>query len=335
MENVKFYQAPPAFDQEWLEHEKISGILSQAPITDLKARQIAFSKRRTDLNKMLLSDSHKHLAEGIHVHNITVDSTDPQDIHPIHIRVYDPISSSETPKKAPSEGQRLVIYYHGGGLRVGDLDCEDISCRKICKELSVTVCSVDYRLMPDFTADQAVTDAIDAFGAIVQAWKPSRLVVVGSSSGGQLAATVAQAKVGATSYGRIHGILLRCPVTSEPTAIPEKFQKIHTSMSSAFNSSLAGLPGVVTQLNRAQTLPLEFQDLSRQPRTWMQVTTNDIYYSDGVCYAKALHDAGVEIKIDVVQGWPHTFWLDAPLLKRAIQADGDMIVGLKWLFDSN
>ncbi|RFU31173.1 hypothetical protein B7463_g5163, partial [Scytalidium lignicola] len=279
MEDIHIYQTPPPFDPEWLEYEKTSGILSRPVITDLKARQVSFSQRRKEQNKILLSGRDKYLAEGIHIRNITVEGKDPQDIYPITVRVYNPIPSSAEPKNPLLEGQPLVIYYHGGGLRVGDLD-----------------------------------------------W---------SSSGGQLAATVAQAKVGATDYERIHGLLLRCPVTSEPTTIPERFRRLHTSMSPAFNSSLCSFPGVVTESNRARTLPLESKDLSEQPRTWMQVTTNDIYYSDGICYAKALKDSAVEVKVDVVKGWPHTFWLDAPLLERAAQADNDMIAGLKWLFDSD
>jgi acetyl esterase/lipase len=56
-----------------------------------------------------------------------------------------------------------------------------------------------------------------------------------------------------------------------------------------------------------------------------------LYYSDGICYATALREAGVEIAVKVVHGWPHTFWLKAPQLDKALEADMDMIEGLKWL----
>jgi acetyl esterase/lipase len=65
----------------------------------------------------------------------------------------------------------------------------------------------------------------------------------------------------------------------------------------------------------------------------IQVSTNDIYYSDGVCYAEALREAGVEVNLDVVEGWPHTFWLKAPYLERAVQAESDMIEGLRQLLE--
>jgi hypothetical protein len=69
-------------------------------------------------------------------------------------------------------------------------------------------------------------------------------------------------------------------------------------------------------------------------RHWIQVSTNDILYSDGILYAEALRQAGVEVKLDIVEGFPHTFWLKAPELERAVKAEKDMIEGLRWLLES-
>jgi hypothetical protein len=46
-----------------------------------------------------------------------------------------------------------------------------------------------------------------------------------------------------------------------------------------------------------------------------------------------LREAGVEASLDVVEGWPHTFWLKAPYLERAVQAESDMIEGLRQLLE--
>jgi hypothetical protein len=46
-----------------------------------------------------------------------------------------------------------------------------------------------------------------------------------------------------------------------------------------------------------------------------------------------LREAGVEVNLDVVEGWPHTFWLKAPYLERAVQAESDMIEGLRQLLE--
>jgi acetyl esterase/lipase len=171
--------------------------------------------------------------------------------------------------------------------------------------------------------------------------KASRLIVMGSSSGGQLAAQISQ------QYPRwrrpnwnvkIHGVLLRGPVTCDATEeganLPSRFRQCHTSMSEPFHTTLLSSAAVNAGNRTNELLPLEREDLKSLPRHWIQVSTNDIYYSDGACYAEALREAGVEVKLDVVEGWPHTFWLKAPELDRAVKAEADMIEGLRWLLES-
>lgn len=82
-----------------------------------------------------------------------------------------------------------------------------------------------------------------------------------------------------------------------------------------------------------ERMPLEADEetLKELPRTWIQLCTNDSPYSDGLCYAKMLEEAGVEVKVDVVRGWPHTFWLKAPELERALEVEEEMVRGLGWL----
>lgn len=82
-----------------------------------------------------------------------------------------------------------------------------------------------------------------------------------------------------------------------------------------------------------ERMPLEAEEeiLKRLPRTWIRLCTNDSLYSDGVCYAKALEEVRVEVRVDVVRGWPHTFWLKAPGLERASEAEEEMVRGLVWL----
>ena len=195
--------------------------------------------------------------------------------------------------------------------------------------------------MPDYSADDAYVDAMRAFRAISGSRKASRLILMGSSSGGQLAAQISQ------KYSRwrglfpkitIHGVLLRGPVTCDATDggvhLPQRFRACHTSLSEPFHTSLLSGAAVNSGNRTSELLPLEEEDLGRLPRHWIQVSTNDIYYSDGACYAEALREAGVEVKLDVVEGWPHTFWLKAPELERAAQAEADMIQGLRWLLES-
>jgi acetyl esterase len=113
---------------------------------------------------------------------------------PIPTRLYVPAG---IPHPAP-----LVVYYHGGGHVVGDLDTHDQPCRFFAREAGALVLAVDYRLAPEHRFPAAVEDA---FAAFVMAHSeaerlgadPERIAVAGDSAGGNLAAAVCQLAVAA------------------------------------------------------------------------------------------------------------------------------------------
>lgn len=370
-------ESPPPLDPAWLAHEEVAGLLQKPVMTGIKARQEAYSQACRDRNARLLSGRDEHLNHGIHIHDtfieLGLDIALPGEREPytrarkIPIRSYNPSSLPSGPPpsyvplgKSEPEGQDIIIYYHGGGLVVGDLDSEDLTCRRICKDLGCTVYSCDYRLMPEYSADEACNDAFQAFVGILRLRRARRLILMGSSSGGQLAAMIAG------SYGRsrgievpwrhnstsrittsdrswrrknpIHGVLLRGPVTCDASNdgvnIPPRFRPFHTSSKPEFHTSLLSAPVLSASNRTTHRLPLEDDDFSKMPRHWIQVSTNDILYSDGILFAEALKHGGVEVKIDIVQGYPHTFWLKAPDLERAVKAERDMIEGLRWLLEA-
>jgi acetyl esterase len=91
----------------------------------------------------------------------------------------------------------IVIYYHGGGFVVGDLDTHDAIARYYCKHADAVVINVDYRLAPEHRFPTAVDDAYAALTwAVEQAQElqgdPQRIAVAGDSAGGNLAAVVCQ-----------------------------------------------------------------------------------------------------------------------------------------------
>jgi acetyl esterase/lipase len=100
-------------------------------------------------------------------------------------------------RPATDEAAPLLVFYHGGGWSIGDLDSYDALCRLTCRDAEVHVLSIDYRLAPEHPAPAAIEDAYAAFkwahehaadlGAV-----PGRIAVGGDSAGGNLAAVVAQ-----------------------------------------------------------------------------------------------------------------------------------------------
>jgi len=302
-------QAPP-LDPVWIAYE--ASLPPAPPIVDIQTHKKRYILACNTRNAALLTIRDIHLTRNITISDIPF--TDSESSRPQIYRQYVPT--------IPSSERVSVVYYHGGGLYVGDLDSEDLTCRRICIELGIRVFSCHYRTMPDNTPDDALFDATALFSHLNSEDK-GPFVIVGSSSGGQLAAQVSQAWTQFTSPASLKGVLLRCPVTcnpSTPSSLPQKYQPLHTSLDEpSFHNSVITATCVDSQRRTfIAPLPLE-ADLEKVvrklPRHWVQLCTNDLFYSDGACYVDLLKIGGVEVRTDLVVGWPHTFWLKHPECK--------------------
>jgi acetyl esterase len=107
----------------------------------------------------------------------------------IPLRVYTPPKAA---KPAP-----LIVYYHGGGWVIGDLETHDPPCRDLAWATGAIVVAVDYRLAPEHRFPAAAEDAFAAYrwvaghAAEIDA-DPARIAVAGDSAGGNLATVVCQ-----------------------------------------------------------------------------------------------------------------------------------------------
>jgi len=110
----------------------------------------------------------------------------------IALRVYRPMGS------ASDEALPVLVYFHGGGFVIGDLDTHDVLCRELCNGSGCAVVAVDYRMGPEHRFPSAVDDCLAATRwvhdhAAALAVDASRLAVGGDSAGANLAAVVALA----------------------------------------------------------------------------------------------------------------------------------------------
>lgn len=327
-------QKAPPLDPAWLQYEQEANLLAPKPAMDPLVKQQVYATQCRERNSAMIAPGARdhNLAQGIKTQTTHVSST--LDGYAISLLQYD---------RAPDAEPRWVaIYYHGGALFNGEADSEDLSCRRIVKDSEpflpgLRLYSVEYRLKPVHPATTIMQDCVDAFNFVTGAHPGAKVLVVGSSSGGQIAAMVTQ-QAPKTSF---HGVVLRCPVTSDAFSgreyVPDRLRGLHTSAwDRSFDSSVLGFMQRDLPRDGLEKMPLEAEEesLKGMPRTWIQVCTNDVLYSDGACYARVLRGAGAQVRTDVVWGWPHTFWLKAPHLHRALEADMAMVEGLAWVVGS-
>lgn len=132
-------------------------------------------------------------SQAISLHQV-VDFTLPstQDTHEIPVRHYVP----KVPVAADSR-EPILVYFHGGGFVIGNLDTHDEFCRYLSLYADMQVLSVDYRLAPEHPAPAAVLDCLDALSWVHEHAErlgidTDAICVGGDSAGGNLAAVVAQ-----------------------------------------------------------------------------------------------------------------------------------------------
>ena len=107
----------------------------------------------------------------------------------VPLRLYRPTGAAAAPLP-------VLVYFHGGGWTIGDLDTHDVLCRQLCSGAGVAVVAVDYRLAPEHRFPAAVDDAVEATcwvraQAAALGLDAARIAVGGDSAGGNLAAVVA------------------------------------------------------------------------------------------------------------------------------------------------
>ena len=109
----------------------------------------------------------------------------------VPLRLYRPVDAGDDAVVKPA-----LVYFHGGGWTIGDLDTHDVLCRQLCAAAGIVVVAVDYRLAPEHRFPAAVDDCLAATRwvrreAAALGIDPTRLAVGGDSAGGNLAAVVA------------------------------------------------------------------------------------------------------------------------------------------------
>jgi cation diffusion facilitator CzcD-associated flavoprotein CzcO/acetyl esterase/lipase len=203
-----------------------------------------------------------------------------------------------------------VVYFHGGGWVLGDLDSDDPFCRDICVRSGCVVVSVDYRLAPEARFPAASADALaavawvaanpDKLGVI-----PGRIAVLGWSAGGNVAAVACQEARNLRSVS-IAGQVLVCPVTdSDLTRASYRANGEGYILTTATMGWFWGHYADVDDRVDPRAAPLR-GDLRGLPPAVVVTAEFDPLRDEGDAYADALAAAGVPVEHVRARGHIHS-----------------------------
>lgn len=264
---------------------------------------------------------------GTDIHVDVADLTIPGPAGAIAARHYRPPGGGPKP---------LLVFYHGGGFVIGDLDTYDALCRLTCRDADIAVLSVDYRRAPEHPAPAAADDAYAAFrwahehaaelGAI-----PGRVAVGGDSAGGNLAAVVALLARDAGGPAPVLQWLLY-PVTDlsaqtrSRTLYAKGFLLTKHDIDWFAEQYLGGSRVVATD---PRVSPLLAGDLSDLPPALIAVAGFDPLRDEGERFAAALAEAGNVVDLRTMGSLTHGFINLFPLGGGSATATAELISALR------
>jgi acetyl esterase len=231
----------------------------------------------------------------------------------VPVRVY-------TPAESIGANHGVLIWIHGGGWVIGDLETADPTCRLLAQGSGCVVVSVDYRLSPEHRAPAALEDCLAVVAWTVEnaealGCDASRLAIGGDSAGGNLAA-LACLRLRDEFGPEVDFQLLVYPVTdltrSHPSyeANAEGYFLTAESMRWFVERHL----GDEIDPKDPMVSPLHAESLEGLPKALVITAELDPLRDEGEAYAQRLREAGVEVEHVRYDGQIHGFFAMATML---------------------
>ncbi|HXW83877.1 MAG TPA: alpha/beta hydrolase [Candidatus Binataceae bacterium] len=255
-------------------------------------------------------------APKIEMHEVR-NRTIPGPAGEIPLRIY-------TPGPSPNG---ILVYFHGGGWVLGDLDIFDVSCRSIATAAGCRLVSVDYRLAPENKFPAAPEDCYAATKWVSANAKslggdPARIAVGGDSAGGNLAtvtALMARDRGGPPLCFQV----LFYPAISAADDTPSQFEFAQDG----FILSRADMEWFwgkylrnAADASNSMACPNRAASLSGLPPALIQTASHDPLRDEGESYAEQLRRAGVPVKLTRYEGLTHGFVAFSDLLDKGKEA---------------
>jgi acetyl esterase len=228
------------------------------------------------------------------------------------------------PRAAGAAALPALLYFHGGGWCIGDIDTHDSVCRQLTQEAGCAVLSLDYRLAPEHRFPAAVEDCVAAVEFAARegrrlGFDPTCLAVGGDSAGGNLAAVAALAP-------RDAGIALKGQLLIYPATDFASDTASHEDYAEGFlltRDAVAWFGGNYIDAARHgdwRASPLRASDLARLPPALVIVGECDVLRDESRAYAEALRGAGNVAAFHLYPGMIHGFFTMGGIIAAADRA---------------
>jgi acetyl esterase len=249
----------------------------------------------------------------------------------ISVRVYTPEGTGPFP---------VLVYYHGGGWVIGNLDAYDPTCRALTNAARCVVVSIEYRLAPEHKFPAAPEDcyaALQWVGANADGINgdPMRIAIGGDSAGGNLTAVVAQMSRDRGGVRPVYQLLVY-PVTDHGYDTPsyrenaDDYLLTKDAMVWFWNHYL----GSESDGNSPLASPLRADNLRDLPPALVITAEFDPLRDEGEAYAAKLRDAGVPVMLTRYDGMIHGFFSLGAVLDQGKNAMAEAAAGLRAAFSA-
>jgi acetyl esterase len=275
---------------------------------------------------------------------MTVDLRDPSTMAPVRSveQVVLPGPAGQLPARVyrPELDGLLptIVFFHGGGFVIGDLDTHEDHARLLAAEVGAVVLSVEYRLAPEHPFPAAYEDCLAATvwaGEHVDelGGDAARIAVAGDSAGGNLAAAVALAA--RDSGPRLAAQLLLYPAVDfvEDADHASRVENAEGLFLTAQDMRWFGdhyVPDVALRTDPRASV-LAAPDLSGLPPAVIGTAEYDPLRDEGEAYAAALQEAGVQVELRRFDGLIHGFFGLGVVSPGSAQAARELCAALKAL----